>query len=102
MSCTWPACPLPPSRPRADHGTYLYYNPKLPNGTTGSYTDALLAVKAYADSLSIPYKTVLLDSWWYFKGAGDGVTNWTAMPAVFPPGGNAGLTHLIQATGWKT
>ncbi len=32
------------------------------------YEQTLVAVKAYADSLSVPFKYVLLDSWWYYKG----------------------------------
>jgi len=27
---------------------------------------------------------------WYYKGPHDGVLNWTAMPKIFPPGGNRG------------
>lgn len=42
-----------------------------------------------------------LSSWWYFKGTGDGVTNWTATPAVFPPGGTEGIEIVTQTTGWK-
>jgi len=41
-----------------------------------------------------------LQSWWYPKGTGDGVLNWTAMPTIFP-GGNAGIRNLTATTGWK-
>jgi hypothetical protein len=41
-----------------------------------------------------------LQSWWYPKGTGDGVLNWTAMPTIFP-GGNAGIRNLTASTGWK-
>ncbi len=34
----------------------------------------------------IPFKYILLDSWWYFKGVGGGVKNWTATPDTFPHG----------------
>jgi len=29
---------------------------------------------------------IQLDSWWYFKGIGDGITQYTAMSDVFPNG----------------
>ena len=53
-------------------------------------------MKSYADRVSIPYRHVLLDSWWYFKGANGGVSTWDAMPSVFPHG----LEYLYNATGW--
>ena len=51
-----------------------------------NYEDTLIDVKTYADSESIPYKYVLLDSWWYYQGEGGGVTNWVGRPDVFPHG----------------
>ena len=30
-----------------------------------NYEDTLLDVKAYADNVSIPYRYILLDSWWW-------------------------------------
>ncbi len=50
--------------------------------------------------MGIPYTGVLLDSWWYFKGIGGGVKNWTSRPDVFT-GGNAGIRDLVAQTGWK-
>lgn len=47
-----------------DHGAYYYYNP-LPGKT---YGETLLAVHNYTSSINIPYKWILLDSWWYYKG----------------------------------
>ena len=38
-----------------------------------------------------------LDSWWYYKGPGDGVKNWTAMPTVFPNG----IDTVVKETGWR-
>jgi len=29
---------------------------------------------------------IQIDSWWYYRGIGDGVKNWTAMADVFPDG----------------
>lgn len=70
-----------------DNGAYYYYHtePKL------TYQDTILAVKAYADSVKLPYKHWLMDSWWYYQGDGGGVTNWTARPDIFP-GGTAAVT----------
>ena len=79
-----------------DHGAFYYY-------TTGNYKDyneALSAVYEESVALAIPYKFVLLDSWWYFKGTGGGVKNWTAMPSVFEDGQD-GVKKLVEQTGWK-
>jgi hypothetical protein len=43
-----------------DHGAFYYYNP----GSYGNYSGVLNAVGEYAESVGIPYKGVLLDSWW--------------------------------------
>eukprot|EP00039_Didymoeca_costata_P006166 m.87998 g.87998 ORF g.87998 m.87998 type:complete len:840 (+) comp13136_c0_seq1:26-2545(+) len=75
-----------------DNGAYYYYNTE-PGKT---YEQTLYDVKAYADSMNIPYKYVLLDSWWYYKGTGNGVAVWDAMPSVFPDG----LEAVLQHTGW--
>ena len=79
-----------------DHGAYYYYN----TGSYADYNQALLAVYEESVKLAIPYKFVLLDSWWYFKGTGGGVRNWTAMGSVFE-GGQAGVMKLVEQTGWK-
>lgn len=51
-----------------DHGAYYYYTTAdFPN-----YLEALLAVNEYANDVGIPYRHILLDSWWYWKGTGDG------------------------------
>lgn len=83
-----------------DHGAYYYYKTE----TGKSYYKTLLDVKAYADAQNIPYKHVLLDSWWYYKGAGGGVAEWTVRPEIFPGndgrGGDAALAEFHKATGW--
>ena len=68
---------------------YYYYHTE---GSKGRWTNAtnmeptLHGVKAYADAEGIPYKYILLDSWWYPKntaeGSGGGVMTWTAIPEV--------------------
>eukprot|EP00054_Salpingoeca_dolichothecata_P012674 m.70327 g.70327 ORF g.70327 m.70327 type:complete len:763 (+) comp20068_c0_seq1:336-2624(+) len=75
-----------------DNGAFYYYdNMPYPN-----YEDALIAVKNYSDSVGIPYKWILLDSWWYYKGVGDGVKEWIAMGNIFPHG----LDYFYNQTGW--
>lgn len=75
-----------------DNGAYYYYHTKADS----DYEQTLVAVKEYADALQIPYRYVLLDSWWYYKGSNGGVANWTALPEVFPNGVEA----LYNRTGW--
>ncbi len=75
-----------------DNGAYYYYNTE----PSKDYEQTLLDVKAYADSEGIPYKYVLLDSWWYYKGKNGGVSDWMAMPDVFPNG----IEALYNRTGW--
>ena len=50
-------------------------------------------VKAYHDSIGVPFGHWQFDSWFYPKdggvnagGGGGAVVNWTAMPSVFPHG----------------
>jgi len=76
-----------------DNGAYYYYN--LEPGTK-NYDGTLKAVKAYADDISIPYRYVLLDSWWYYEGPHGGLKNWEPRPDVFPDGLNA----FYNSTGW--
>lgn len=81
-----------------DNGAYYYYNTaRYPNGTRKNYEETLLDVHAYAKGAGIPYKYALLDSWWYQKGEGGGVKNWTAQPNIFPDGAK----YLADKTGWK-
>lgn len=75
-----------------DNGAYYYYNTEPDT----DYGQTLVSVKKYADRVGIPYSYVLLDSWWYYKGQNGGVSNWTAMPSVFP----GGIESLYKQTGW--
>ena len=45
-----------------DHGAYIYYNPTL--GSPANYSATLDAVADDAVAKNIPFKFVLLDSWW--------------------------------------
>ena len=76
-----------------DNGAFYYYGSE-PNKTM---EQTILDVKAYADEAGIPYRHVLLDSWWYYQAKDTGaVTNWTARPDVFP----RGMRFLRDRTGW--
>ena len=75
-----------------DNGACYYYN----TGPYLNYEQALIAVKEDADEQDIPYRYLQLDSWWYYKGVGNGVKNWTAMADVFPHG----IDYVVEKTGW--
>jgi len=75
-----------------DNGAYYYYYTE-PNKT---YEDTILDIHAYAAEAGIPYRHWLADSWWYYKGTGDGVKNWTGMGSIFPHG----LDYVYNSTGW--
>ncbi|XP_077969877.1 uncharacterized protein LOC120331113 [Styela clava] len=65
-----------------DNGAYYYYNtePKM------NYEETILGVVNQSKFEGIPYKYVQYDSWFYYKGLGDGVKEWVAMPSIFPNG----------------
>ena len=75
-----------------DNGAYYYYN-TIPGE---NYQQTMFAVKDYAQSLSIPYQYIEIDSWFYYKGSNGGTTNWTARPDVFPDG----MEAIYNYTGW--
>ena len=80
-----------------DHGAFYYYNTDVYQ----NYSQVLDAVGEYAASVGIPYRGVLLDSWWYFQNPhSGGVKNWTARPTIFT-GGNAGIRDLVKKFDWK-
>ena len=71
----------------------FYYYKTEANKTS---EQTLVDVQKNAEAQGVPYSYVLLDSWWYYKGVGGGVKNWTAMPAVFPDG----MAGLYGKTQW--
>ncbi|KAH8045474.1 hypothetical protein JL720_16676 [Aureococcus anophagefferens] len=76
-----------------DNGAFYYYGSEK----NKTMEDTILDVHAYAEAAGIPYRYVLLDSWWYYQATDTGgVTNWTARPDVFP----SGMRHVRDATGW--
>jgi hypothetical protein len=74
-----------------DNGACYYYW----SGTT-NYQTALIDVYQKSVAAGIPFKSLQLDSWWYYKGTGNGVKNWTAMPTIFPDG----IPAVENATHW--
>ena len=70
-----------------------YYNTG-PTATTEE--EALKQVHDNANASGIPFSYILLDSWWYYKGVGNGVKNWTATPDTFPNG----LANFNNYTRW--
>lgn len=62
-----------------DNGGYYYYNTEL--GIDYERT----MVNVHHD-IKLPFHYIQLDSWWYYKGVGDGVSEYTAMRHIFPDG----------------
>ena len=81
-----------------DNGAYYYGHPeRLANGSTVTMQQTLFDVYDSAKNLGVPVQSVLLDSWWYTKGVGGGVKNWTAREDIFPDG----IESLRARTGWN-
>eukprot|EP01084_Bolivina_argentea_P145760 255409_1 len=76
-----------------DNGAYYYYYTEPGK----NYQQTILDIHAYHKQIGLPTKWILYDSWWYFKGEGSGVKNWTARSDIFPDG----LSYMYQQTGWK-
>ncbi|CAF3718368.1 unnamed protein product [Rotaria sp. Silwood1] len=62
-----------------DNGGYYYYNTE--KGV--NYEETMVDVR---HQISLPFQYMQLDSWWYYKGMGNGVSQWTARPDIFPDG----------------
>lgn len=62
-----------------DGGAYYYYN------TEGNlnYQETILSVHR---KLTLPFRYIQLDSWWYYKGLKGGVSEWQSRPDIFPDG----------------
>ena len=71
-----------------DNGAYYYYNTEVGKNYEQTMLDSI-------HNISLPFKYLQIDSWWYYKGIGDGVTNWNARPDIFP----GGLPALIRELG---
>jgi hypothetical protein len=71
---------------------YYHYSTGDPS-VGANYEEVLPKVKAYHESIGVPFQHWQFDSWFYPKdgpvahgGGGGAVTNWTSMPSVFPHG----------------
>ncbi|CAF1149166.1 unnamed protein product [Rotaria sordida] len=62
-----------------DNGGYYYYNTEQEI----NYEETMVNVR---HQIPLPFHYIQLDSWWYYKGIKDGVSNWTARPDIFPDG----------------
>jgi hypothetical protein len=62
-----------------DNGGYYYYNTE--KGI--NYEETMVNAR---HQIPLPMHYLQLDSWWYYKGIGGGVSEYTAMPTVFPDG----------------
>jgi hypothetical protein len=62
-----------------DNGGYYYYNTEKGINYEETMVDA-------RHQIPLPMHYLQLDSWWYYKGIGGGVSEYTAMPSVFPDG----------------
>ncbi len=62
-----------------DNGAYYYYHTEDGKNYEQTMFDVF-------QNISVPLRYLQIDSWWYFKGIGDGVSNWTARPDIFPNG----------------
>ncbi|CAF5116774.1 unnamed protein product, partial [Rotaria magnacalcarata] len=62
-----------------DNGGYYYYNTE----PDMNYEETMVDV---AHKIKLPFHYIQLDSWWYFKGIGNGVTEWTSRSDIFPDG----------------
>jgi hypothetical protein len=62
-----------------DGGAYYYYNTEQGK----NYEETIVDI---VHNISLPFHYIQFDSWWYYKGNGGGVSEWTARPDVFPDG----------------
>jgi hypothetical protein len=62
-----------------NNGGYYYYNTSIGE----NYEQTMIDV---SQQIKLPFHYIELDSWWYYKGLGGGVSEWRALPDVFPDG----------------
>eukprot|EP00971_Amphidinium_carterae_P084536 1673184-Amphidinium_carterae.1 len=74
-----------------DNGAYYYYN-TVPGA---DYQETMADVAKQGQQEGVPYRYILLDSWWYLQGHAGGVKTWDARPDVFP----GGLEAVRDVTG---
>jgi len=75
-----------------DNGAFYYYATEK----NKTYEQTVFDIKEYSKSLNIPYRYVQYDSWFYPKGKGNGLLEWTPDVKNFPHG----LGYVQNKTGW--
>ncbi|ETN98481.1 hypothetical protein RFI_39015, partial [Reticulomyxa filosa] len=55
-----------------DNGAFYYYHTEA----NKTYQQTIIDVHSYAVNVHVPYRYILLDSWWYYQGYKDGLLNW--------------------------
>ncbi len=61
------------------NGAYYYYHTE--DGQ--NYEQTVLDI---IHKIPLPFHFLQIDSWWYYKGIGNGVSEWVARPDIFPDG----------------
>ncbi|XP_046561028.1 uncharacterized protein LOC124270049 [Haliotis rubra] len=74
-----------------DGGAYYYYYTEPQK----NYQDTIIDIATAISDTGIPFRYLQFDSWWYYKGVGNGVKTWEATPEVFPNG----MQWLYNKTG---
>lgn len=62
-----------------DNGACYYYHTEIGMDYEGTMVNV-------RDQIPLLLHNLQLDSWWYYKGLGDGVLEYTAMRYIFPDG----------------
>jgi len=76
-----------------DNGAFYYYQTE----TGKTYSDTIIHIANASREREIPFRQWLMDSWFYYKGWGNGVKNWTAINDLFPKG----IEFVTRMTGWQ-
>ena len=88
---------------------YPYYDPASGNSTCGNYEDLYLALAKSDAAQHLPYRTSMLDSFWYGQAVHNGVWRWDAdspcFQGRFPHGlpwlrGNMGVDFVAHLGTW--
>lgn len=73
-----------------DNGAFYYYKTE----DNKNYEQTILDIH---ETAKLPYRQILLDSWWYYQGKAGGVKEWYPRPDIFPHG----MQFVHNATGWQ-
>jgi hypothetical protein len=80
---------------------YPYYDPASGNGTCGNYEDVYLALQKGNRAQGLPYRTSMLDSFWYGQAVFDGVWRWDDRSPCFRSRFPRGLPWLRRELGME-